>query len=176
MALAAAGGRVGLIFGLARGVPIWAWALAAVLAWGAWQRHSATRAADALAAHKLQTEAARSEAMHSALIETTRRLSAQQEVTRAAQSRASKALQDRAAAASAADGLRQYADQLAARAGACDSGAADGGAAARTSGLVLADMLGRLEARGRELAAALDAASTAGAACERSYDALTRQP
>lgn len=173
MALQAAGRRVGLIFGLARGVPVWAWALAAVLAWGAWQRHSATRAADALATHKVQTEAARSEAMHSALIETTRRLSAQQEVTRAAQSRASRALQDRAAAASAADGLRQYADQLAARAGACDPAAADGGAAARAAGLVLAQLLERVEAHGRDAAAALDAASTAGEACERSYDALT---
>ena len=169
MALQAAGRRVGLIFGLARGVPVWAWALAAVLAWGAWQRHSATRAADALATHKVQTEAARSEAMHSALIETTRRLTAQQEVTRAAQSRASRALQDRAAAASAADGLRQYADQLAARAGACDPAVAAGSDAER-----LAAVFAESVEEYRAVAEAADRAIIAGQACEHSYDALTR--
>ena len=165
---------MGLIFGLARAVPIWAWALAAVLAWGAWQRHSATRATQALAAQQVQAEAARSEAMHAALIETTRRLSAQQEVTRAAQSRTRQAVQDRAAAASAAGSLREYADQLAARAGACDPAAADGGAAASAAGMVLADMLGRVTDASRDAAAGLDAAHSAGVACEASYESLSR--
>jgi hypothetical protein len=165
---------VGLILPLLRVVPVWAWAVAAAIGWGAWQRYSATRATQAVETQKLQIEAARSEAMHAALIETTRRLSAQQEVTRAAQSRTRQAVQDRAAAASAADGLREYADQLAARAGACDPAVADGSAPASAAGVVLADMLGRVEAAGRDAAAGLDAARSAGVACERSYEALTR--
>lgn len=32
------------MLGLLRVVPVWAWALAALLAWGAWQKHSATKA------------------------------------------------------------------------------------------------------------------------------------
>ena len=165
---------MGLIFGLARAVPIWAWALAAALAWGAWQRHSAIQATRALADIQLQTATLREQAMHAALIETTRRLSAQQEVTRAAQSRTRQAVQDRAAAASAADGLREYADQLAAHAGACDPAAADGGAAASVAGVVLADMLGRVTDAARDAAAGLDAAHSAGVACEASYESLSR--
>jgi hypothetical protein len=37
---------------------------------------------------------------------------------------------------------------------------------------VLADVLGRLEEAGRELAAVADARGTAGTACERAYQAL----
>jgi hypothetical protein len=40
---------------------------------------------------------------------------------------------------------------------------------------VLADVLGRLEAAGRELAAIADARGAAGAACERAYEALRGQ-
>jgi hypothetical protein len=45
-------------------------------------------------------------------------------------------------------------------------------------GLVLADLLSRMDAAGRELAAVADARGTAGQACQRAYDALTapRQP
>jgi hypothetical protein len=40
-------------------------------------------------------------------------------------------------------------------------------------GLVLADLLSRMDAAGRELAAVADARGTAGQACQRAYDALT---
>ena len=127
------------------------------------------QAAESAAAIATQRE----QAMHTALVETTRRLTAQQEAARAAAQQARQARADAADAAGAAERLRQRAAELAAGAGACDPTAAAGGPAASAPGLVLADMLGRLEARGRELAAALDAASTAGEACERSYEALT---
>lgn len=163
-----------MILSLARVVPIWAWALAVVLAWGAWQRLSATRATQALAAQQVQAEAAKAQAMHAALVETSRRLTAQQEAARAAANQARQARADAADAADAAERLRQRADELAASAAACDPAAAPGGAAASAPGVVLAHMLGRLEARGRDAAAALDAATAAGIACERSYEALTR--
>jgi hypothetical protein len=51
--------------GLLRIVPVWAWALAALLAWGAWQKHSATKAArqaeQATAAAVIATQTAQAE-------------------------------------------------------------------------------------------------------------------
>ena len=41
---------------LLRVIPVWAWALAAALAWGAWQRHLAGNAVQALADQNLQLE------------------------------------------------------------------------------------------------------------------------
>lgn len=121
------------------------------------------------------TASQREQAMHAALVETTRRLTAQQEAADAAAKRARQARADAADAGAAADRLREHAAQLAARAGACDPAAAAGGAAASAPGVVLADMLQRVEAHGRDAAAAADAAATAGEACERSYEALTVQ-
>jgi hypothetical protein len=54
--------------------------------------------------------------------------------------------------------------------------AAPAGPPASHPGLVLADVLGRLDAAGRELAALADARGAAGTACERAHDALTRPP
>lgn len=157
---------------------IWTHAAAALVAAGlafsaGWKVRdwAADRQAAETAAH-IASE--REAAMHAALVETSRRLTAQQEAAHAAQQRTRQARADADAAAAAAVGLREHAEQLAARAGACDPAAADGGAAARAAGVVLADMLQRLEARGRDAAAAADAAFTAGIACERSYEALTR--
>ena len=53
-----------------------------------------------------------------------------------------------------------------------DTIAAAVGSPATGPGLVLTDLLGRLEPRGRELAAAYDQALIAGTACERIYDSL----
>jgi hypothetical protein len=159
---------------LLRVIPVWAWALAAALAWGAWQRHLAGNAVQALADQNLQLEKLRSEAMHAALVETTRRLSAQKEVTDVARQTAARNRQDAAAAAGSADRLRQHIARLATSAGACNSAAAPGGPAASAPAVVLADMLKRVESAGRSAAAGLDAATAAGIACERSYESLTR--
>lgn len=53
------------------------------------------------------------------------------------------------------------------------SAAAGPGSPAGSAALVLADVLGRVDQRAGELAAALDAAHAAGVICER-FDALTR--
>lgn len=55
-----------------------------------------------------------------------------------------------------------------------DPRAVGGGTSAGDSAVLLADVLGRADARAGELAEALDASRIAGLACERSYDALTR--
>lgn len=116
---------------------------------------------------------ARETAMHGALVETTRRLTAQQEAADAAEKLARRARADAAAAGAAAGRLRDYAADLAARAGACDPAAAAVGPAASAPAVVLADMLGRLEARGRELADEATRRGIVADECAARYDALT---
>lgn len=100
-----------------------------------------------------------------------------QEIARDAQDQARAIEAARAAGRMAADGLRQRAQQLAATA-ACPAPTAPDPASAPSSpptpspAAVLADVLGRLEEAGRELAAVADARGTAGTACERAYQAL----
>ena len=159
---------------LLRVVPMWAWALMAALAWGGWQFHRAERAGATLLRLQHDTAMLREQAMHGALIETTRRLSAQQEAANAAQTKTIAARAAAASAAGVADRLRSHAAALAASAAACNPAAATVGAAASAPGSVLADMLGRVEARGRELAAEADRRGIAGSECEQRYEALTR--
>lgn len=54
--------------------------------------------------------------------------------------------------------------------------AAPAGPPAAHPGLVLADVLGRLDEAGRQLAALADARGAAGTACERAHDALRAPP
>lgn len=116
---------------------------------------------------------AREEAMHQALVETARRLTAQQEAARHAETIARRARADAVAADAVAGQLREYAADLAARADACSAAPATVGAAASAPGSVLAELLGRVESRGRELAAEADRRGVAGFECEQRYDALT---
>lgn len=159
---------------LLRVIPIWAYALAAALAWGGWQKHRANEAGAQLARHITETAQLREQAMHAALIETTRRLSAQQEAADHAQASTRRAQADATAAAGAAGRLRTYAASLAASAGACNPAPAGVSAAASAPGVVLADLLGRLEASGRSLAEEADRRGIAGAECVGRYEALTR--
>lgn len=163
-----------MILGLLRAVPLSAWAIAAALAWGGWQHHRATAAGAELARVQQQTADLRERAMHGALIETTRRLTAQQEAANAAETLARRARADAAAAGAAAGQLRSYAAGLAARAGACDSPAATVSPAASAPGVVLADLLGRAADRAVDLAAEADRRGIAGGECAQHYDALTR--
>lgn len=84
-----------------------------------------------------------------------------------------KLVRARANAADALDalaGLRSAANAAGAECAAPSAAAA--GHAASAPGLVLADVLGRTGGRATELAAALDEAHAAGAACERAYNAV----
>lgn len=82
---------------------------------------------------------------------------------------------DAVAADAVAVGLREQAGRLAKRVSQCasDSGAAKSGDAAGQSAVVLADLLGRADARAGELARAYDRARASGLACQRSYLSLT---
>lgn len=79
---------------------------------------------------------------------------------------------DAGRARSAIAGLRQRADQLAARCTSSNPAAAPGSPPASAPGALLADMLGRVAAAAGELGGYADRARGAGQLCERSYDAL----
>ena len=93
------------------------------------------------------------------------------EVQRNAQEKLDAVAADAAAAGSAAERLRERVTELSRRPAACPA-AADGGEAAEAARLVLADVLGRIDAAAGELAAYADRARVAGMACEAAYDSL----
>ncbi len=153
--------------------------LAALLLAGVqtWRLHSAQAA---MAEHKSQVQADRARAAEAARQTEAnyRALEAawirkHQEVALEAEQNARKIAGAAAAGAVAGDGLRHRAASLAATCPTtADAPAADSGPPAPSPGVLLADVLGRLEAAGRELAAVADARGVAGQACERAYGAL----
>ena len=78
---------------------------------------------------------------------------------------------DAAAATATADSLQQQVDRLARRPARCPA-VTGGSEAADPAGLLLADLLERINSRARELAAYADRARIAGVACEKSYGVL----
>ncbi|AEI76565.1 bacteriophage-related signal peptide protein [Cupriavidus necator N-1] len=125
---------------------------------------------------ELHAEQARqvAEAVNAARLEEQRRTAAQTEIANAAIQQAEAARVDARAADTARRELLARATALAnASRGPGDPATVGGGAPAATPVDLLADVLGRADARAGELAAALDASHGAGRTCERSYDALT---
>jgi len=112
-------------------------------------------------------------AVDDARLEEQRRTAAQTEISNEAIQQAESARADARVADSMARELRARATALAnASRGAGNSTAVGGGTPAAAATDLLADLFGRADARAGELAAALDASSGAGRACERSYNAL----
>ncbi|RQR48906.1 DUF2514 family protein [Burkholderia sp. Bp9126] len=103
--------------------------------------------------------------------EYRRRSTAQQEIATHAAKERDQARVDADAAASAADGLRRQVAALVADAR--RTIASTGGSSAGDALDLLADVLGRSDARAGELATIADERGIAGQQCERSYDALT---
>ncbi len=155
---------------LATAVPAWAWVLCAALAWGAWQRHRATTAAEALRAHDAAIAAQIIQRQQADQAETVRRLNAQKEATDAAETLARTARLDAAGARDAAQRLRQ---QLAARP--ARRWPADPASAPAGSTDPLADLLGQCAERYQQVAAVADQAIVAGLTCQRAYQSLTHQ-
>ncbi|HHQ4509410.1 TPA: DUF2514 family protein [Aeromonas hydrophila] len=118
---------------------------------------------------------ARAQNIQLAREEEQRRQRAIEKVRQDAEQQIARVETDAAAASAIAAGVLEQARRLAARASQCasHSGAAQSGDAAGQSAVVLADLLGRADARAGELARAYDRARTAGLACERAYLSLT---
>lgn len=157
-------------FGLLRAVPLWVWLLLAVLAWGGWQRHRATAAAQDLAAVQLQAAQQREAALAAAVIEQARVAAEQGAIADETRRRLERARANAGRARTAADRLRGAAASAAA--GAAAAAAAGDCAPAVAAAGVHADVLGRAVERARILAEHADAAGAAGEACQRAYDAL----
>jgi len=98
-----------------------------------------------------------------------------EKVRQDAEKQIANAERDAVAADAVAVGLREQAERLAKRASQCTShsGSAQSGDTAGQSAVVLADLLGRADARAGELARAYDRARGAGLACQRAYLSLT---
>ena len=131
------------------------------------------QAAEALAA--AHAEARRIEADHRALEQAWTRK--HQEIAREAETQARRTAAAAADARIAGDGLRHRAAQLAASSPATcptptDPPAAPSSPPTHNPAAVLADVLGRLEEAGRELAEVADARATSGQACQQAYQSL----
>lgn len=169
-------GIVAAALGLLRRMPLIAWVVLALLAWGGMQQHLAGKRAAQLRERERAEAQARADTIRDALIEQTRRAEAVKGIADAAQQNARRLASDRDAARAAADdALRRLRDAAAVRAsaGAADPAAGAGSAPAGAADVVPADVLGRCAARVLELADYADRARIAGAACEQSYRALT---
>jgi septal ring factor EnvC (AmiA/AmiB activator) len=155
--------------GLLKAVPLWAWALAAALLWGAWQRHAAQAIVAQCTAAQLQASAEREEALSDSLKKVQQRIADQEKVVADAKAQNAKIAATAAEYDTALSRLRSQLATVRARAASGNSPTASRGEA---------DVLTRLleESAGgyREMAAAADRSTIAGLACERSYDALRK--
>jgi hypothetical protein len=158
------------VMSVLRAVPWWAYALAACLAWGGWQRHRANSAAATYQRAQIDAAKATEAALAENIRETARRLAEQQKATNDADAKLVKARSDAAGAAGAAERLRKQ--LLAIRAASAPTG--DPSATGPGSADRLAEILGECVERYRAVAAAADRAVIAGRTCEASYSALSK--
>ncbi len=155
-------------------LPIWAWVLLAVLAWGGMQRHQA-KALEREKAQAVQKAAQDEIEQVRADLEESKRRNA--EVTNAA----IQAQKQAAQSAAAVDRLRATEQRLRDKVAAIEAiasgnnpGAPPGSQAAEEARGLLAKLYGSCRTRVIEVSRFADQAMTAAEACERSYDSLTK--
>jgi hypothetical protein len=117
---------------------------------------------------------AETQAVNAARAEDQRRIAAQSEIAKDANTQRTAALADAFAARAAAGGLRDQVAQLVRTARSAAHSAAGTGSPTTGDALdLLADVLSQSDQRAGDLAAYADSARIAGEQCERDYDALT---
>lgn len=155
------------ILGLLKSIPIWVWVVAAALAWGGWQRHSATATAEEFAKAKATAAAEREHALSESIKETERRLVAQKEITQNADTQLAKAKASASAASSAVTDLMRKLATIKAVAESLNTPTFE---SSQTS--LLTDLLGSCVSEYRHVAQVADESIIAGQACEQSYTSL----
>ena len=163
------------IFSFLKLIPWWAYAIAACLAWGGYQRYQVKRVAAEYQEAQATAATERQKALEATIAETSRRLRVQQEVIKNADVQVTAA---RAAAARASDAASRVLQRFVivealARSG--DTAASGPGQAASAPSVLLRDVFGRCVTRVRQLAEYADSARIAGTACEAQYESLTRK-
>lgn len=154
-------------------VPIWAWAIAAAVGWGAWQKHQAAEAADSLRLKEAAAATQREQGLRDSFNQTERRLNAQNKVVQNATIKIARA--NAAAASAAGAGERLRARLAVVNASQCAPGAAAAvsGQAASSPADLREYVQRRLDDAADQLARHADDARAAGQACEQAYDALS---
>jgi len=154
-------------------VPIWAWALAAVLAWGSWNRHQARSVRAEFDQAKQVAAAERAASAAEAATESLRRRRVQQEAVDVANVKTAQLERSLAASADAGQRLRARLAALDAQRCAGDPAVASSSAAASAAADLRADVRRRLDEATDGVAGFAERAAGAGETCERAYDALT---
>lgn len=164
---------IGSLLGIFARVPIWAWALAALLAWGGYHRHQARATVAQLKEEHAQADLANANAERDRALEGARRLNAKQKVIDDALKKRDAA----AAAARAAESARllvnDQLDALQAEAGRRDTAAGGQCASAEERAGLYAELYRSADLRAGQIADEAEGYRAAGEACERSYESLS---
>lgn len=158
---------MGIIFSLLKGVPLWVWALAALLTWGAWQKHRADSGAASHQAAIVQAAKEREQDLQKKIKITEKRVTEQAEIANNAASQVSSLETKRRANDVLVRGLRNQLSSLRA-----ELQRPNPPAAAASAADAAADLLGQCAERYSAVAAEADRAIVAGRACQRTYDSL----
>lgn len=153
-------------------IPLWAWALTAALAWGAWQRHMVTveKARTLKAVQELAD--IRAAAAQTTVTTLTKAIAGQQEAIHAAETQTAAADTARAAVTDALGRMLER-NRTAGR-GRPAAPAPSASQAADAGPDMCSDMLERIGQAAGRIAAEAGRYRIAGAACEASYDSAVK--